>query len=370
MERVFLRSMNRGMCHEFYKNFQNDPAIGHYYGYVYSQETVDRYFDKNQTSDRMLFAIMVDDQIVGEIKLKDIDQTKGECRMGIHLQNDDVKDRGYGTQAERLILRHAFEKMGMRTVTADVALQNTRSQHVLEKVGFRYTHQDNTFKYYIATKKRKYYEAYEDRYRQAHGAGLQWFDDNHTPIVLEILEKYGGQQLLEIGCGEGRDAKAVLDKGYPLLATDISTEAIRYCQQKMPQYASHFAALDCLSEELDRTFDFIYAVAVVHMLVLDADRNGFYQFVRKHLSSNGVALICAMGDGKTEMQSDISQAFALQERSHGTDKIQVAGTSCRMVSFETFKEELHRNHLRILEEGITASLPDFTSLMYAVVMKE
>ena len=318
----------------------------------------------------MLFAITVDNQIVGEIKLKGIDHAKGECRMGIHLQNDDVKGRGYGTQAERLILRHAFEEMGMRNVTADVALQNTRSQHVLEKVGFRYTHQDDTFKYYIATRERKYYEAYEDRYCQAHGAGLQWFDDNHTPVVLETLEKYGGQELLEIGCGEGRDAKAVLDKGYPLLATDISAEAIRYCQQKMPKYASRFATLDCLSEELDRTFDFIYAVAVVHMLVLDADRDGFYQFIRKHLSTDGVALICAMGDGETEMQSDISKAFSLQERSHGTGKIRVAGTSCRMVSFETFEEEMRRNHLRILEQGITAALPDFNSLMYAVVMKE
>ena len=370
METVLLQPMSREMCREFYKEFQNDPAIGHYYEYVYSQETADRYFDKNQTADRMLFAIMADNRIVGEIKLKDIDYANGECRMGIHLQNDSVKGKGYGTQAERLILQHAFEKMGMQTVTADVALQNMRSQHVLEKVGFRYTHQDDAFKYYIATKERKYYEAYEDRYRQAHGAGLQWFADDDTPVVLEMLEKYGAQELLEIGCGEGRDAKAVLDKGYQLLATDISNEAIRYCRQKMPQYATRFATLDCLSEELGRTFDFIYAVAVVHMLVLDADRDGFYQFIHKHLSDDGVALICTMGDGKTEMKSDISQAFVLQERSHGTDKIQVAGTSCRMVSFETFEEELRRNHLCILEQGVTAALPDFNSLMYAVVTKE
>ena len=148
METVTLQPMSRGMCHEFYKKFQNDPAIGHYYEYVYSQEIVDRYFDKNQTADRMLFAIMVDDQIVGEIKLKDIDHAKGECRMGIHLQNDSVKGKGYGTQAERLILHYAFEEMGMRTVTADVALQNTRSQRVLEKVGFRVVVQDDTFVYY------------------------------------------------------------------------------------------------------------------------------------------------------------------------------------------------------------------------------
>ena len=67
---VSLKPMTRQMCHEFYQNFQNDPAIGHYYEYVYSPEIVDRYFDTNSVADRKLFAIMVGDQIVGECKLK------------------------------------------------------------------------------------------------------------------------------------------------------------------------------------------------------------------------------------------------------------------------------------------------------------
>ena len=145
---VLLKPMTRQMCHEFYKGFQNDPAIGHYYEYVYTPEIADRYFDNNAVSDRKLFAIMVGAQIVGECKLKNIDLQKRECSMGIHLQNDAVKEKGYGTQAERLILQYAFEELGMLAVNADAALKNTRSQHVLEKVGFRYTHEDDTFKYY------------------------------------------------------------------------------------------------------------------------------------------------------------------------------------------------------------------------------
>ena len=145
---VTLCPMSREMCHSFYKGFQNDPAIGHYYEYVYSAEKADLYFDSNTASDRKLFAIMVDGQIVGECKLKAIDWKKRECSMGIHLRDDSVKEKGYGTQAERLVLRYAFEELGMVAVNADAALKNTRSQHVLEKVGFRYTHEDETFKYY------------------------------------------------------------------------------------------------------------------------------------------------------------------------------------------------------------------------------
>ena len=76
-----------------------------------------------------------------------------------------------------------------------------------------------------------------------------------------------------------------------------------------------------------------------------------------------------MGDGVFEMQSDIRQAFELQEREHESGKMLVAGTSCRMVSFHTFGEELARNGLQVLEQGITSALPDFNSLMYAVVKK-
>jgi len=68
--------------------------------------------------------------------------------MGIHLRDDSVKEKGYGTQAERLILKYAFEELGMVAVNADAVLKNTRSQHVLEKVGFRYISEDDTFKYY------------------------------------------------------------------------------------------------------------------------------------------------------------------------------------------------------------------------------
>ena len=148
MSTVSIQPMTREMCHEFYQEFQNDPAIGHYYEYVYTPEIADRYFDANSVADRKLFAIMVGDKIVGECKLKNIDLQKRECSMGIHLQNDAVKGKGYGTQAERLILQYAFEELGMVAVNADAALKNTRSQHVLEKVGFRYTHEDDTFKYY------------------------------------------------------------------------------------------------------------------------------------------------------------------------------------------------------------------------------
>lgn len=145
---VKLQVMTMEQCHAFYREFENDPAVGHYYEFHYDPAWVDAYFDRNQTPDRCLLAIWLGDKIIGECKLKDIDFENRTCRMGIHLLNDSVKERGYGTQAERLILRHAFETMDMQTVFADAVLGNLRSRHVLQKVGFRETGQDETFAYY------------------------------------------------------------------------------------------------------------------------------------------------------------------------------------------------------------------------------
>jgi len=221
---------------------------------------------------------------------------------------------------------------------------------------------------------RRYYEAYDDRYHQIHSQNLNWFMEAPSKIVEEVLARYGvgkNAKLLEIGCGEGRDAVALLKRGYDLLATDVSEAAVAYCKRKFSDHEKCFHRLDCVKERLEERFDFIYAVAVVHMLVLDSDRAGFYRFVREHLSENGIGLICTMGDGEMERCSDISVAFDLQERVHEQTgkKVQIAGTSYRAVSFASFRNELDENGLEILEEGFTDMKPDYFCMMYAVVKR-
>lgn len=219
---------------------------------------------------------------------------------------------------------------------------------------------------------RKYYEAYDDRYRQVHEKKLQWASDAPSPIVSQVMERFGislDARILELGCGEGRDARFLLNRGYPVTATDISAEAINYCRRENPSYESHFQVLDCVAGEWDSKFDFIYAVAVIHMLVEDNHRAAFYRFIREHLTEKGIALVCTMGDGTVERKSDISTAFDLQERTHGEsgEKLLLAGTSCRMVSWETFFREIEENGLKTAEHGLTAVEPDFPVMMYAVV---
>lgn len=222
---------------------------------------------------------------------------------------------------------------------------------------------------------KKYYDAYDERYKQIHNENLQWFSDEPSPIVSETINKLGfnnSHKLLELGCGEGRDALYLLEQGFDVLATDISSEAVRYCRDKNARFTNRFQILDCINGVLDQKFDFIYAVAVLHMLVDNSDRNAFYSFIRDHLSTRGTALICTMGDGAFEFNTDTSSAFELSERTHENSgkKFNVATTSCRVVNFETFEFELSQNGLFIMEKGNTCIEPDFPQMMYAIVKNQ
>lgn len=220
--------------------------------------------------------------------------------------------------------------------------------------------------------KRAYYKAYDDRYRQVHAQKLQWFSGEPSRIVAEVIREFAltkDAKILEIGCGEGRDAGHLLLQGYDVLATDVSEQAIAFCKESFPNHADSFQVLDCIEETLEERFDFIYAVAVIHMLVPDEDRDRFYGFIREHLKPDGIALIGTMGDGDLECCSDIASAFDLQERTHEKSgkTLKIAGTSCRVVNSETFERELFNNGLSVIRQGLTAVEPDFPCMMYAEV---
>lgn len=219
----------------------------------------------------------------------------------------------------------------------------------------------------------KYYEAYEKRYRQVHEKSLSWASDKNSPIVSDTLKKYvkvDHPRILDIGCGEGRDCLFLIKQGYDVQALDISEEAIRYCRQQAGAgNEDKFHILDVCTENLEESFDFIYSVATLHMLVLQQDRERYLSFIKNHLSEGGYALILSMGDGVMESESNIDEAFEDKTRIHQETgmELSVASTSCKMVSFDTFREELRRAGFSVVEDGLTEVPPDFPVIMYAVV---
>ena len=151
MQNITLQKMTRELCHELYKGWQNDDSIyldmSMFKSFEYSPEKVDKYFDSKQEPTRILFAIMLEDKPIGEVQLKQIDFDNKECELSIHMQNDDAKGKGYGTEAERLAIQYAFEELGLEIVNADTIVKNVRSQHILEKLGFKLIKEAGYFRY-------------------------------------------------------------------------------------------------------------------------------------------------------------------------------------------------------------------------------
>lgn len=219
----------------------------------------------------------------------------------------------------------------------------------------------------------KYYKAYDKRYKQLHERDLSWENDVQTEIVEQIIKKYKiskTDSILEIGCGEGRDSKILLNKGYNLLATDVSQEAINYCKQIDENHSNNYEVLDVLDcDTFKDRFNFIYSIACLHMLVLYDDRKKYFDFIHNHLKNNGYALVLTMGDGIKESSSDINKAWEDTERVHQktNEIINVATTSCRIVNFETLEQEIKDSNLLIIEKGITQIIPNFPEIMYVLI---
>ena len=120
---ITLTPMTARMYHAFFRDYQNDADLyldkSEFREYTYDRETVDAYIQRQIALKRLPFAI-----------------------------SSQYKDRGFGTQAERLAIDYAFHKLDIPVLYADAVLTNTRSQHVLEKVGFQLISQDARRKYY------------------------------------------------------------------------------------------------------------------------------------------------------------------------------------------------------------------------------
>lgn len=224
--------------------------------------------------------------------------------------------------------------------------------------------------------KNDYYKAYDKRYRQTYENNSLWEIPERTKEIIDTLKKYKitkNSNILELGCGEGRDAIYLLDNGYNVLGVDYSFAVIDKCNELTNyKYVNNFKQLDLIENSLNEKFDFIYSVAVIHMFVLDEHRNKFYNFIYDHLKDNGIALIISMGDGTLEINSDLEKAFDDTKRVNiNTNKeIMVASTSCRVKKIDEMKKEIQLNNLKILEEKIIDDVPSFNKCMLFIVKKK
>ncbi|MFI9383746.1 GNAT family N-acetyltransferase [Kutzneria sp. NPDC052558] len=97
------------------------------------------YGSRAEHHDRLDLAVVdrATGRYVGEVVLNELDPNNNSCSFRIAL-GAQGQDRGFGTEATRLVLRYAFERVGLHRISLEVYAFNPRARRVYEKVGFRH----------------------------------------------------------------------------------------------------------------------------------------------------------------------------------------------------------------------------------------
>lgn len=124
-----------------------DPEVGRLTGSFHSSEEAGEepdlevlrqwYSTRNQQADRLDLAVVdnASGEVVGEVVLNEWEPDDASCNFRI-LIGPAGRDRGLGTEATRLVVGHAFERLGLHRVSLEVFAFNPRAQRAYEKVGF------------------------------------------------------------------------------------------------------------------------------------------------------------------------------------------------------------------------------------------
>src|SRR5262249_46996823 len=78
---------------------------------------------------------------VGCCGLRPYKPTEGVYEIGVHLRAQHW-GQGYATEAARAVMRHAFNTLKATGLFAGHNPTNESSRHFLQKLGFRYTHDE------------------------------------------------------------------------------------------------------------------------------------------------------------------------------------------------------------------------------------
>ena len=96
-----------------------------------------------------------------------------------------------------------------------------------------------------------------------------------SPFAESVAARLGGRRLrmIEVGCGNGRDAGFFASLGHDVTAIDLSEAAVEFCREQHPGNSIRFEAgtLPDVALRLDGQFDVVYSRFVLHAMPLEEE---------------------------------------------------------------------------------------------------
>lgn len=90
------------------------------------------------TRDPYSWAIELDGRLIGLIGIERVDSHDNRAPIRIGFLDDRELNKGYGTEAVRLVAHYAFEVIGLHRLSLRVLASNARAIRCYEKCGFQH----------------------------------------------------------------------------------------------------------------------------------------------------------------------------------------------------------------------------------------
>ena len=100
----------------------------------YTRERAESWF--NARPESMKWAIEVDGQLAGEVRLDRIEEQDSNASLAIGIFSPNQRGKGLGSEAIALVLQHAFTNLNLHRVWLMVMESNKRAVAAYEKCGF------------------------------------------------------------------------------------------------------------------------------------------------------------------------------------------------------------------------------------------
>ena len=106
---------------------------------IFTIEDIKNHYERVSKDDsRYDFAICLKESnlVIGDLTISDIDERDNKAGFRIALHNIDSLGKGYGTEAVKLAIYFAFEKLKLNRLQLEVFSHNPRGVKAYEKAGF------------------------------------------------------------------------------------------------------------------------------------------------------------------------------------------------------------------------------------------
>jgi RimJ/RimL family protein N-acetyltransferase len=140
-EHIELTAVRDADCETLFEWINDREEVIHNASYspVHERGHVAWFESVRNRPDVVIFAIrrLADKELIGSCQLRDIDHRHSTAELQIRIGALDDRGKGYGTEAVRLLLAHAFRDIGLARVQLHVFATNHRAIRAYEKAGLR-----------------------------------------------------------------------------------------------------------------------------------------------------------------------------------------------------------------------------------------